>query len=155
MGIIAEAFGHGYRPEWHGDLDRLGTDCDDYTPERGGAFVVVRDAGRIVACGGMRPLTARPALHSRFAARYPAPERIASLWRVYVEADQRAAGIGSRITWHLEQAAIEAGYRHCYLHTSGNRAASVAFWVGRGYRPFATDADADQTIHLDKALNRP
>ncbi len=152
LSTIAEAFGHGYRPEWHGDLDRLGTDHDDYAPRRGGAFVVARSGSRIVACGGMRPLTAKPALHSRFAARYPDLEPIASLWRVYVEDDQRGTGIGSEITRHLELAAIEAGCRHCYLHTSGHRAASVAFWAGRGYQPFATDDDPDQTVHMDKLL---
>lgn len=152
LSTIAEAFGHGYCPEWHGDLDRLGTDHDDYAPQQGGAFVVARSGSRIVACGGMRPLTAKPALHSRFAARYRDPELIASLWRVYVEDDQRGTGIGSEITRHLELAAIEAGYRYCYLHTSSHRAASVAFWVGRGYQPFAFDADPDRTVHLDKFL---
>lgn len=152
LATIAEAFGHGYQPDWHNDLDRLGTDSDGYAPQRGGTFVVERRRGAIMACGGMRPLATKPAIHARFASRYTEPERVTSLWRVYVDADMRGSGIGSQITQRLELAAIEAGYRHCYLHTSGRRSASVAFWASRSYRPFEFDADPDQTVHLDRQL---
>lgn len=156
LDTIAEAFGYGYRPDWHDDLDRLGSGDDDYAPERGGGFLVIRHRDEVVACGGMRSLATRPNLCERFAERYPRPDCIASLWRVYVNASHRSQGLGCVLTRQLEELAASRGYTASYLHTSAARPASVAFWTSRGYRVFGHDPDCpDATVHMDRPLHRP
>lgn len=150
---IQEAFGHGYRPDWHSDLDRLGSANDDYTPERGGAFLVVGHQGTVVACGGLRPLSAKPTLSRQFETRYPDPTAIGSLWRVYVQPDLRGRGLGRLLNDQLEAIAMAHGYRTLYLHTSAQRHDTVAFWQRQGYQAFCHElAEPDSTLHLDKTL---
>ena len=152
LGVIEEAFGHSYRPEWHADLDRLGGADDEYHPSRRGAFLVARHDGEVVGCGGLRALSTRSDLSDRFAHRYPVPASIGSIWRVYVRPDQRSSGIGKWLVDELERVARELAYAELYLHTSANSPRSIAFWERQGYTAFQRDASADPTVHLDKLL---
>ncbi len=150
LATIEEAFGHGYRPDWHGDLDRLGSGTHEYRPEVGGEFLVARRDGEIVGCGGVSALNSRPALAERFANRYTDFSGVGSVWRVYVDSSARGCGLGRSIAVALEKRAAVLGYRRLYLHTSAKADRAMAFWRSRGYEPFCEDADADRTVHFDK-----
>ncbi|MGF1595441.1 MAG: GNAT family N-acetyltransferase [Acidimicrobiales bacterium] len=154
LATIAEAFGHGYHPEWHNDLDRLGSaHDDDYATERGGAFLVAWRGGEVVGCGGLRSLVTRPNLCERFAGRYPDPGTVGSLWRIYVAPTHRGGGLGCLLATRLEAIGASVGYRTSYLHTSTLRQPTVAFWTKRGYLAFDhDDAPEDATLHMDKHL---
>ena len=151
--VIAEAFGYGYQSAWHRDLDQLTDAAHDYLPARGGRLLTAFRRGELLGCGGLRELGAKPQLASELSWRYPDPTVVGSIWRVYVAATARSFGLGSLLASQLEAAAIDAGYRCLYLHTSGNTPRSVRFWERCGYRIFRTDTDApDSTVHLDKQI---
>ena len=153
LGVIEEAFGHSYRPDWHADLDRLGGVDDDYRVDRRGAFLVVTLDDDVVGCGGLRALANRTDLLDRFACRYPVAASVGSFWRVYVRHDQRGAGIGKWLVDELERVARELAYTEIYLHTSATSARSVAFWERHGYTAFERDDSSEPTLHLDKPLH--
>lgn len=156
LDTIAEAFGHGYRADWHQDLDDLCGTVHDYQPDRGGTFLVARRGQLIVGCAGLRAMAARPGLLQRFAHRYPEPDRVGSVWRVYVAPTMRSRGLGQWLVEQLERSAIEHGYRTLYLHTAADSPRSLAFWRSHGYTEFDTGAADDEgAVHLEKALLAP
>jgi GNAT superfamily N-acetyltransferase len=153
LDVISEVFGHPYRADWHDDLDRLTQPTHDYQPEQRGWFLVAHRGDDLVGCGGLRSLTCKPSLAGQLAGRYPAPDGVGSIWRVYVAPDARSAGLGRLLVDRLERKAVELGYTTSYLHTSATSPRSVAFWERCGYRPFRHDEHhADSTIHLDRSL---
>ena len=152
LDVIEEAFGYRYRPDWHGDLDRLGGPDDEYQLSRGGAFFVVKHGDDVVGCGGLRPLSARSDLVDRFVDRYPRPGRVGSIWRVYVRPDQRGHGIGKWVVDELEGAARALRYTNAYLHTSATNPRSIAFWERQGYASFDRDEAVSDAVHMDKPL---
>ncbi|MEM9132321.1 MAG: GNAT family N-acetyltransferase [Actinomycetota bacterium] len=151
LAMIKEAFGFDYRPDWHADLDAMCEGEHDYDSDRRGAFLVARRQGVIVGCGALKRLEARPELAARFGDRYAEPDRIGSIWRVYIDPDHRCHGLGAELSARLEALAAGLGYDRLYLHTSANARRSVAFWEGCGYEPFLAEEGPDEvTLHLDK-----
>jgi GNAT superfamily N-acetyltransferase len=151
LATIREAFGYDYRPDWHADIDELRLPVNGYHPDRGGAFLVVRQDGAMIGCGGLRCLTTSQHLAARFAPRYGDPAAIGAIWRVYVDPHWRGAGIGSLLATRLGQEAGAIGYDRLYLHTSANTPRSVAFWERQGYEAFDYDGESvDSTVHMDK-----
>ena len=89
-------------------------------PEPGSTFVVATAEGSPVAYGGIRP----------------APDTVpdaAEVKRMWVHSDWRGAGLGSRMLRHLEQLALERGYREMVLDTNGALAEAIALYERSGY----------------------
>ena len=153
LAVVAEVFGHHYRPDWHADLDRLTDPVHDYHPARRGRLLLAERSGTLLGCGGLRSLGSKPALAAALADRYPEPALVGSIWRVYVSPGERGGGLGRMLIDQLEDDAARFGYRRLYLHTSADSPRSVAFWERCGYRTFRHDRhDPDSTVHLDKLL---
>lgn len=152
LSVIAQTYGYTYNPQWHADLDSLGAADDVYAPANGGRWIVLRDEGRIIACGGLRSLTSHITAAERFRDRY-AGNRVGAIWRVYVDPIYQGRGKGYALFKKLEEAGRQQGYELLYLHASGNNPAAVAFWERQGFLPFLQEATADKTIHMEKRLS--
>jgi putative acetyltransferase len=82
-----------------------------------GVFVVVRDDGRAVACGGI--------------ARFDATR--GEVKRMYVVPEARGQGLGRRVLDELERHARELGYEALVLETGDRQAAAVGLYASSGY----------------------
>jgi GNAT superfamily N-acetyltransferase len=154
LGVIEEFYGIAYRADWHADLDSLLEDdprCWFAAPHRGAYWAVVNPAGEIVATAGLYRLDWKSNLSAAFADRYPQPQDIAQLVRVYVRQDQRGRGIGRWLNAVAEVEARRLAYAALYLHANTDTAGTIAFWHSRGFETFAS---GEGTTHFDKALSR-
>lgn len=86
-----------------------------------GAFVVATRDGAPVACGGVRRLDADTV----------------EIKRMWVHADWRGAGLGSRLLRHLEQTAADLGCRRVVLDTNRVLGEAMALYDRAGYREIA------------------
>lgn len=156
LDTIKEFYGFDYRREWHVDLDSLllaGAE-NHYSAQSRGAFWLLYDAaGAIAGSGGIRHLGWKPNLIEMFAGRYPHPEEVASLWRVYVRRDLRGQGLGSWLARLAEEEAARMGYDTMYLHATSDALATLAFWRSVGYR--VIEAPPSDSTHFDKLLPQP
>jgi putative acetyltransferase len=84
-----------------------------------GVFVVVRDEGRPVACGGI----------CRF------DETRAELKRMYVVPEARGRGLGRRVLVELEAQARKLDYTGIVLETGDRQAESLGLYRSAGYEP--------------------
>ena len=82
-----------------------------------GAFLVIRDGGRAVACGGI----------CRF------DETRAELKRMYVVPDARGRGLGRRVLVELEGEARKLGYSGIVLETGDRQLESLGLYRSAGY----------------------
>lgn len=90
-----EFYGTEYRPDWYADLDPLLSAPEQcwFSPENRGAFwSLSAPDGDIVATAGLYRLSWKPNLVAAFADRYPLPEEVTHLVRVYVRRDLRGRG---------------------------------------------------------------
>jgi GNAT superfamily N-acetyltransferase len=85
--------------------------------EPDGTFVVVRDDGRAVACGGI--------------ARFD--ETRAELKRMYVLPGARGQGLGRRVLDELEAEARRLGYRGVVLETGNRQQEALGLYTSSGY----------------------
>ena len=151
--IIKEEYGFEYRPDWHEDLDLLGTKKDLYAPQKRGLFLIARDDGKIIGTGGLRSLITKPLFFERFKDRYKGLS-VASLWRVYVNVRERSKGIGTQLVQLLEAEAKKREYTRIYLHTSRKNPSAVRFWIEKGYKIFLEEDNEEKTVHMDKELTK-
>lgn len=149
--VIKQAYGYDYNPDWHADLDSLGTPTDAYAGSRGGAWCEIKVNGQLVACGGLRRLQSHPRSFEAFASRYTG-QSVAGVWRVYVEPVWQARGLGGAIYRALETEATRLDYCLLYLHTSAHNPRAVAFWRQQGFSVFRRDDDNGRTVHMEKRL---
>jgi GNAT superfamily N-acetyltransferase len=84
----------------------------------GGAFLVVYQGGRAVACGGLK----------RFDAR------TCEVKRMFVAEEARRMGIGRRLLAALEAEARRLGYARVLLDTAAPLAEAAALYEATGYR---------------------
>jgi putative acetyltransferase len=82
-----------------------------------GVFLVVRDGGRAIACGGI----------CRF------DDARAELKRMYVVPDSRGHGLGRRLLVDLEGHARALGYAGVVLETGDRQPESVGLYATAGY----------------------
>jgi putative acetyltransferase len=82
-----------------------------------GVFLVIRDAGRAVACGGV--------------ARFD--ETRGELKRMYVVPELRGRGLGRRLLDALEDEARSLGYRGLVLETGDRQPAALGLYASSGY----------------------
>jgi putative acetyltransferase len=85
--------------------------------EPDGVFLVVRDDGRAIACGGI----------CRF------DETRAELKRMYVLPEARGRGLGRRVLVELEQEARRLGYRGLVLETGDLQREALGLYESSGY----------------------
>ncbi|HEX5087240.1 MAG TPA: helix-turn-helix domain-containing GNAT family N-acetyltransferase [Nocardioides sp.] len=83
-----------------------------------GAFVVATSEGDPVACGGVQELE----------------PGVGEIKRMWVHADWRGAGLGSRLLRHLEQVARDLGHHTVRLDTNGTLVEAIAMYERAGYR---------------------
>jgi GNAT superfamily N-acetyltransferase len=83
-----------------------------------GVFLLCRSEGRPVACGGVRDLG----------------DGVAEIKRMWVDADWRGAGLGTRVLRALEDAARGLGHRRVRLDTNATLVEAVAMYDRAGYR---------------------
>jgi putative acetyltransferase len=82
-----------------------------------GIFVVVRDGGRAVACGGI--------------ARFDATR--GEVKRMYVVPEARGSGLGRRVLDELERHARALGYDALVLETGDRQAAALGLYTSAGF----------------------
>lgn len=153
LAVIKEFYDFDYRPDWHADLDSLtlGPERSWYSRRNRGAFWTVRaEDGALVGTAGLYHLGWKARLAADLADRYPDPERIPQLVRVYIRKDQRGRHIGRWLNEVAEAEAGRLGFTTLYLHASVDAPATLGFWRGRGYAEIAA---GDASIHFDKQLS--
>jgi GNAT superfamily N-acetyltransferase len=84
-----------------------------------GVFLVVRDEGRAVGCGGV----------CRF------DETRAELKRMYVVPEARGRGLGRRLLVALEDEARRLGYHGIVLETGDRQPEALGLYKSAGYEP--------------------
>jgi GNAT superfamily N-acetyltransferase len=153
LDVIKEFYGSDYRVDWHADLDSLtlGPEQSWFSARNRGAFwTLSAPDGSLVAAAGLYCLTWKPKLAAALATRYPDPEQVTQLVRVYIRKDQRGRQIGRWLNMLAEAEARRLGFATLYLHASADTAATIGFWRGRGYAEIAT---IEATTHFDKSLS--
>jgi GNAT superfamily N-acetyltransferase len=91
-----------------------------------GLFVVAWVDGQPVGCGGWRTL-------SHFAPDSDAPEDVAEIKRMYVDAAARNTGVAAALLEALETSARAAGMRRVILETGLAQPEAIAFYTKHGY----------------------
>jgi GNAT superfamily N-acetyltransferase len=105
-----------------------------------GIFVIGRDAGQPVACGGVRLVE----------------PGVGELKRMYVVPAARRRGIARALLDHLEGEARELGATRLRLETGLHQPEAIALYASSGYvaaEPFGHYAGAPLARHLSKDLN--
>ncbi|HEY3923660.1 MAG TPA: GNAT family N-acetyltransferase [Acidothermaceae bacterium] len=110
----------------------------EFSPPKG-IFVVGRDAGQPVACGGVRLVDGD----------------VGELKRMYVVPAARRRGIARALLRHLEHEARTLGATRLRLETGLNQPEAIALYASAGYvdtEPFGHYAGARLARHLGKNL---
>lgn len=151
LATIKEVYGIDYTPEWHQDLDAMGSEENVYSEQNKGWFVIVRNEdGRLVACAGLRSLATRPSLAERFEDRWSNASDVGALWRSYVAADYQAQGIGTMMKRRRLEKAKELSYTSMYLHASRSNPVAITFGKKFAFDVFAEDPDG--TVHMAREI---
>jgi GNAT superfamily N-acetyltransferase len=104
-----------------------------------GVFLVGREAGRPVACGGWRALD----------------ERSVEVKRMYVDASMRRRGVARALLAALEQSARERGFPVVLIETGDEQPEAVALYERAGYAripPFGEYEGNEWSICFEKRL---
>jgi DNA-binding MarR family transcriptional regulator len=102
------------------ELDRRFPDgFDPGEPDQGGTFLLATSAGRPVAYGGVRALSAETG----------------EIKRMWVDDGWRGAGLGSRMLRELEALAGRLGHTRVVLDTNGTLVEAIAMYARTGYTP--------------------
>lgn len=152
LDTIKEFYGFDYNPDWHLDIDTLlrpETENQYAQPNRGAFWIVSNAEGELVATVGVRGLLFKPALVEAFRYRYPEPDKVGSLWRLYVRKDKRGHGLGTKLNLLVEEESLKLGYMNMYLHASSDAVATIGFWKSVGYENIG---EWDFSTHFDKKL---
>ena len=111
---------HGRSPEL---AERWAVRPAQMTPPAG-VFAVVRDGGRPVACGGVRPLL-------------DGDPGVGEIKRMYTSPQARRRGISRALLAWLEREAVALGYRRLHLETGRRQPEAVALYESVGYARIA------------------
>ncbi|MEU4403209.1 GNAT family N-acetyltransferase [Streptosporangium sp. NPDC023963] len=90
-----------------------------FTPEHGGAFLVLVEHGRTVAGG----------------AFFRHDGETAELKRIWTHPDHRRRGLGVAVVRELEREAARQGYRRIYLTTGPRQPEAAGLYLSTGYTP--------------------
>lgn len=102
----------------YGGPDQTPMDESDFDPPSG-AFVVGLAGETPVACGGIRRVD----------------DETAEIKRMYVVEQERRHGLARLVLAHLEQAALDAGYRRLVLESGNAQPEALALYRSSGYEP--------------------
>jgi DNA-binding MarR family transcriptional regulator/GNAT superfamily N-acetyltransferase len=125
FGELDERFPRGFDPGPHT------TEDDDSLRAPVGAFVVAVSDGRPIAGGGVR-----------------AYADAAEIKRMWVDADWRGAGLGSRLLRHLEGLARALGHDVVRLDTNETLTDAIAMYERAGYAPIDRYNDNPYATHF-------
>lgn len=139
---VADAL-HAYMTEVLGvcgmnglSLAQATTDVADYCPP-GGIFLVAWSDDEVVACVGLRTLSAQ----------------IGEIKRMWVSPNLRGRGIGAALLEAVEEHAVTMGFDTLRLDTHEGLAAAVALYRANGYRTIpAYNDNPDATHFFEKRL---
>jgi len=109
------------------------------TQSEGGTFLVARQGGEALACGGMRRIDAD----------------CTEIKRVYVAQAARGLGLGRQIVERLETAARDIGYTRIKLETGTRQTAAQALYTSMGYtviQCFGEYATDPYSVCMEKKL---
>lgn len=95
-----------------------GIDAEEFEGA-GGYFVIARESGLALGCGGFRPID----------------ETCVEIKRMFVNRNARRLGLGRLILRHLEDEARRRGFRTLVLETGCNNAEARALYESEGYFP--------------------
>jgi GNAT superfamily N-acetyltransferase len=95
-----------------------GMDADEFEKE-GGYFVVAREGGEAVGCGGFRQVDAR----------------CVEIKRMFVRSSARRRGVARQILRHLETEVRRRGFHSMVLETGCNNSEAMALYEGEGFFP--------------------
>jgi GNAT superfamily N-acetyltransferase len=118
MELVRARLGGGFVPT----ADIFATEEDFDAP--GAAWLVAREEGRAVACGGVRPLTVDAG----------------EIKRMFVTASARRRGHGRALLAELEGLAREAGCARVLVYTTEVLVEARALYRAEGYRAVGVDA---------------
>lgn len=143
-------FGHGYRPEWHGDVvDLAGAYL---APARHALFVAVK-GDEVVGTSAVRAQGPASPPHPAWIAERYGGDTTAQLFRVYVRAEHRRNGLARALVDAATRFVAETpGYEQIYLHTDTRVPGAEPFWRSVAVEVFdARDGDPlrHQTVHFE------
>jgi len=102
-----------------------------FSPDEGGAFVLLLRAGVAIAGGA----------YKRF------DERTAELKRIWTSSSHRRQGLARRVVKELEEEAVRRGYTRAYLTTGPRQPEAKHLYFQTGYTPlFDTTLDPEEVI---------
>ncbi|MEA2392887.1 MAG: hypothetical protein QOJ82_778 [Solirubrobacteraceae bacterium] len=131
MDLVRARLGSGFVPT----ADIFATEEDFDVP--GAAWLVARDEGRAVACGGLRPLAGDAG----------------EIKRMFVTGSDRRRGHGRALLAELEFLAREAGCARVLVYTTEVLVEARALYRAQGYRAVGVDAFAGRIdLWLEKRL---
>lgn len=124
----------------YGSGDETALGDGDFDPPNGDFFVAYGEDGEPAGCGGWRGHGAGDA----------------EMKRVYVREHLRRRGLARLIVAAVEASAAEAGRSRVILETGPLQPEAIAMYRELGYEkvtPFGHYADADDSLHLGKAVS--
>ena len=143
----------GYHPQWHRDIDDLGS---AYLGTPGCVLLVARQAtGDIVGTAAVRPCRLASPPNPRWLAReYNRPD-VCQLVRVWVAASARRCGVGRALAERAVAWSVgPGGYRRVYLHTDASVAGAEAFWRSLLTREICDERPGPfSTVHFEIDAN--
>ncbi|MFT4022009.1 MAG: GNAT family N-acetyltransferase [Acinetobacter sp.] len=105
------------RAKYHHQERYEGT--DDYLPEHGGLFIVLKRNDEVIAMGAYK--------------KYD--DETAELKRIWSHRQLRKQGLAAKVVYELERRAYEAGYRKIHLSTGFRQIPAVKLYLSLGYEP--------------------
>ncbi|GAA4184722.1 GNAT family N-acetyltransferase [Streptosporangium oxazolinicum] len=115
----------------YGPNDEIGRYPDErFTPEYGGAFLILVERGRTVAGG----------------AFFRHDEETAELKRIWTHPGHRRRGLGVAVVRELEREAARQGYRRVYLTTGPRQPEAAGLYLSTGYSPLYDLAADPETV---------
>lgn len=124
----------------YGPNDEINRYPDErFTPEHGGAFLILVERGRTVAGG----------------AFFRHDEETAEFKRIWTHPDHRRRGLGVAVVRELEREAARQGYRRVYLTTGPRQPEAAGLYLSTGYSPLydlAADPEAVGPHPFEKTI---
>ncbi|WP_030919437.1 GNAT family N-acetyltransferase [Streptosporangium amethystogenes] len=101
-----------------------------FTPEQGGAFLILTEDGQTVAGG----------------AFFRRDEETAELKRIWTHPGHRRRGLGVAVVRELEREAARQGYRRIHLTTGPRQPEAAGLYLATGYTPLYDRGADPETI---------
>lgn len=125
---LGEEYSARYGKNAHAELARYPD--EEFTPDRGGALLLLLERGEPVAGGAFRRLD----------------DSTAELKRIWTHSAHRRRGLARRVVAELEREAVARGYRRIYLTTGPRQPEARALYLATGYTPLFDTAADPETI---------